>query len=204
MRCCNATLECLRALPLKFLGGVHIVERSSYLGFEFDPTAKLPGINALSVPTAFAGVLRRLCRVWNEKMARFKFKAVHANLLDEESERVYGLHPTMETVQALVKEHKFKNPERAVMDQIALEACRRYPETSMLWADPLVVALLGEPEEWAHPHELLYQGDNQNNPVFAAHPEGKFRVPRDWKDLSEEERAERLEMVVRKCQELFC
>ena len=209
LRACGwaeARKERLGALATHFKGGVHIVERGSFLGEDFDPMVHLPRFSVLEEPaTAFAGVLRRLCGVWNKKMAEHKTGTLRRNFHLETSFAVYLADPTLEHVKEACANGWVHNPPRAVMDHIALDACRKHPYTSLLWADPLVVALAAAPPGpgMFETHALADAGDITINPAFELAVDGAFLVPKQWHTLSTEERAARRTWVAEMCEKLF-
>jgi hypothetical protein len=194
----------LDALSEKFLGGVHVVERRAYLGSEFNPTEELPLVGVFGAKTAFAGVLRRLCGVWNPSMADFKIGKLVENFRDE---KVFVAYVQSEDQLAFIRDADarggLKDLELAIADHIVRSECLANPETAVLWADPLLVALVGSADEEWEPSYVFSEGSADKNPVFVRHPEGKLRVPRAWEKLNESEKAGRKAMLVEACREWF-
>ena len=202
LRCCGAPVERVRALAAKFRWGFHVVERSDFLGVDFDPMRELPKGTALTGTTPFGGMLRGLCAVWNGGMATYKTKKLLENFNDESAAAEYLADPTLDCLCGLMARGLVKKPERAVMDHISLDACKNHPETSLLWADPLVVTLVGA-NVWGGPQQLVDCGSGDTNPTFVKSANGAFRVPEPWILLNYEEKAARKRMVEEACAKWF-
>ena len=204
IRCCKTTPELFRKLAAKFRGGVYVVERSDFLGEYFDPAEDLPLLeSALNSKTPFGGVLRNLCTVWNTGMLAYKKQKLEANFKTEEALREYLDNPSFQKLDDLDERDLLHNYTRAVMDRISVRSITLHPDTTLLWADPLVVSLIGHSEVWEHTCDVSSTGSGDSNPVFVQKDDGLFRLARSWSTLSPFEQKARMLAIGKACTEWF-